>query len=203
MAFDLITIDGQSAAGKSSVAEILKNKMGYATLSTGHFFRAAAASIALGGDWHLLCDTAIGWHNDGGSFMPTIGGEAVSMDKLSSDAVIRMVPQIAHLKSVRRYFKTVFRGICLVAKHTGYPGLVVDARDAGSYIFPESNYKFFLTADIDTRVGRRGGAESEESLLLRDVPGILKLPPGAVEIDTTDLTKVGVASMMIEHIEGL
>jgi cytidylate kinase len=93
--------------------------------------------------------------------------------------------------------------------------IVVEGRDIGSVVYPDSPYRFYLDADAETRTLRRhkediqkGFIQNEEqvkaSLLNRDKidssrkTAPLKIPEGAIVIDTSPLTAVQVAEKIIE-----
>lgn len=205
-----ITIDGPAGAGKSTVARELAEQLGYDYLDTGAMYRALAlAALRAGvapddaeGLLRLLGDLDLRPENG----RLRLGGADVA-DDIRQPAVDRIVSQVAAHPGVRSALVARQREIA------GHGGVVVDGRDAGTVVVPEAECKFFLTASLAARAGRRHRellaqgtrvdvAEVEREMARRDAQdemrevGALRVPEGALVVDTTGLS-------VAEVVEGL
>ncbi|MBI5740925.1 MAG: (d)CMP kinase [Nitrospirae bacterium] len=157
----VITIDGPSGAGKGTIARLLAKRLGYGYLDTGALYRAVAwkaremkidpedeSSLA-----KLLKDVSI-------SFI----GERISVDGMDVSSEIRtaeigeLSSRISAIPVVRQGLFEIQRDMCLKGK------VVIEGRDTGTVIFPESENKFYLDAGVEERAGRR-----YEELKLKDL----------------------------------
>ena len=82
----------------------------------------------------------------------------------------------------------------------------MEGRDIGSYVFPETNYKFYLDAQLSARSRRREAEGVREDLAARDqrdsqrAAAPLMVPLGAVLIDTSDQTPEESSGLILEKI---
>jgi cytidylate kinase len=119
------------------------------------------------------------------------------------------VSPVSTVPAVRERLVALQRSLITEALEQG-PGIVVEGRDIGSVVWPESEVKVFLTADPSARAARRaaenGGADltaTQESLIARDridsgrAVAPLTMAEGAVHIDSTDLTLDDVIDLMV------
>jgi len=202
----VIAIDGPSASGKSTVAKSVAKKMGSLYVDSGSLYR--------GMTWKVLqeqadpesepdvlkilnsCQWDFGIHQDAITF--TIDGEDPGY-AIRGEAVREQVSYVARIPEVRRFIVDQIRSMRAMGP------LVVEGRDIGSVIFPESPYKFYLDADMVERARRRNaeleiseGNTSVEavqaSLAKRDhldstrKADPLQVAEGAQVVDTTYLT---------------
>jgi len=159
----VITIDGPSGAGKGTIARIMAGKLGYKYLDTGALYRAVAWKMReemINPDNEeaikkLLADINI-----------TFNGDRVTVDGTDVTSVIRtagigeLSSQVSAMPTVRTGLFSVQRDMCLQGK------VVIEGRDTGTVVFPESENKFYLDASIEERARRR-----YEELRVKD-PGI-------------------------------
>jgi CMP/dCMP kinase len=215
---DVVTIDGPSGVGKSTVSRMLAEALGYLYLDTGAMYRAAAlqavrASIDLNDAPALasLCATLeLDFRNESGTWRVYLGNEDVSaavrtagMDSASS--------RISTVGKVRAALTDLQRKIGRRAP------LVAEGRDMGTVVFPRAYHKFFLVAPAETRATRRylERLEKGEAVDLNDVTmemnerddrdscrdlAPLKPADDAVIIETAELSPSEVVSLMLEHI---
>ncbi len=208
-----ITIDGPAGAGKSTVARELAQALGYGYLDTGAMYRAltlAALRNGVGGDNEAglkdLLET-IDLRLEHGHLR--LDGADVA-DEIRQPAVDRMVSLVAAHPSVRT---------ALVARQrqmASAGGVVMDGRDAGSVVLPEAECKFFLTASLAARAGRRHRemlaqgvrvdiVDVEREMASRDAQdemravGALKVPEGAIVVDTTGLSVAEVVERLLNY----
>ena len=209
----IVTIDGPAGTGKSSVARMLADRLGFEFLNTGAMYRAVAYAC-LQRQLDLASEQAVGdvAHSLEIFFSNNrllLGKEDVT-EAIRGQEVTQSASIVAANPVVRKRLVELQR---IVGQGTN---LVTEGRDQGTIVFPNAECKFFLTASPEERARRRqrellekGEDISLEELLeqqkLRDLRdetracSPLKPAPNAVIIDTTQMTLVQVAS----HLEQL
>ena len=209
----IVTIDGPAGTGKSSVARMLADRLGFEFLNTGAMYRAVAYAC-LQRQLDLASEQAVGdvAHSLEIFFSNNrllLGKEDVT-EAIRGQEVTQSASIVAANPVVRKRLVELQR---IVGQGTN---LVTEGRDQGTIVFPNAECKFFLTASPEERARRRqrellekGEDISLEELLeqqkLRDLRdetracSPLKPAPNAVIIDTTQMTLVHVAS----HLEQL
>lgn len=156
----IITIDGPSGSGKSTISKLLGNKLSFAYLNSGAFYRAVTY-LALQYN-HLdnetlptpllteYCEVIIPsmiWDND--ILTVTINDESIQLqDELFTREVDEVVAQVSCIEPIRKSITNRIRKLCT-------SNWIVEGRDAGSQIFPHAECKFYLDASLDVRVQRR------------------------------------------------
>jgi CMP/dCMP kinase len=201
-----IAIDGPAAAGKSTVAKIVAEKLSYIYIDTGAMYRALTYKTIKNGinlelD-HSLIEVLLSTEIQ---LLPSENGQMVFLDgqnvtnEIRSSEVTNTVSIVAKHKLVR---EEMVRRQKAFAKEGG---VVMDGRDIGTHVLPNAEVKVFLLASVAERAIRRHeenlqkGFSSDleklkEEISLRDkidsereiAP--LKKAEDAVEIDTTSLT---------------
>ena len=195
----IITIDGPAGAGKSTVARMLADRLGFEFLDTGAMYRAVAwACVDRGVDLNDVNDVSgtvaeISIQFEGNRIV--CNGRDVTTEIRSAEAshaasIVAAVPAV-RLEMVR-----------LQRESAADNDYVTEGRDQGSEVFPNSGCKFFLTADLKERAGRRllelqsrGQSGSMEDVLAqiidrderdrsRDIGPLVKADD-AIEVDTS------------------
>ncbi len=155
MTIPVLTIDGPSGAGKGTVSRCVAKKLGWHYLDSGSIYRSLAialmqrnadlsndAAIAKVAQTMMLefeCDDELVVKLDGKDITSQLGLE--STGKLAS--IVAAISEVRHvLLQKQRNFKRM-------------PGLVADGRDMGTVVFPDAQFKVFLTASADERAQRR------------------------------------------------
>jgi len=204
----VIAIDGPAASGKSSVARALASRFGLIYVNTGAMYRAvtwlavsrgvstADASAVV----ELLAQTKTEWGiADNESTIFIDGMDPTS--HLVSEAVNLNVSKVATIPEVRR---------TLVEHQRAYANgnsLVMEGRDIGSVVFPETPYKFYIDASPEVRALRRANQGLEDSVIARDqVDSTRKTSPlviafNAEVIDSSSLTIDGVVGEIVERLK--
>ena len=191
MTDDIIAIDGPAGSGKSSVARLLADRLGWSVLDTGAMYRAVtseALHLGLAPD-----DTGAVARVAQRSLIETrprvsINGRDVH-DEIRSDVVNVAVSVVAANPAVRAAM--VQRQRAIAADEPG--GLVVEGRDITTVVFPHARVKVYLTASLDGRARRRG-EEGGESVARRDhadssrETSPLRQAEDAIALDTTGLS---------------
>ena len=148
-------IDGPAGAGKSTVAKLVAEKLGYIYIDTGAMYRAVA--------WKVL-DTGAGTTDEAivseaekldvrlrfvGDAIRVFADDTDVTEKIRTPEVTALVSQVAQLGPVREKMVELQRGM---AKDGG---VVMDGRDIASNVLPNADVKIFLTASIEERALRR------------------------------------------------
>jgi cytidylate kinase len=148
----VIAVDGPSASGKGTVAQLVANELGFHYLDSGALYRIVAlAGKQAGIEWQdevalaALAATLDIRFEDGEIY---VNGTQVS-DAVRSEEMSRGASEVAVHPLVRRALFEVQRAFGKA------PGLVADGRDMGSVVFPEAKTKVFLTASAQVRADRR------------------------------------------------
>ncbi|SDY79802.1 (d)CMP kinase [Nitrosomonas sp. Nm58] len=151
-AIPVITIDGPSASGKGTVAQLVAQKLALHYLDSGALYRLVAL-IAMRSNTDSANELAIAniaLHLDVNFYGSSIqlNSEDVS-DAIRTEECSKLASVIAGQPEVRR---------ALLQRQRAFlqpPGLVTDGRDMGSVVFPDAPLKIFLTASAEERAQRR------------------------------------------------
>ncbi|HSE14684.1 MAG TPA: (d)CMP kinase [Candidatus Deferrimicrobium sp.] len=216
----VVTIDGPSGAGKTTVSKRLAEAAGMIRVDTGAMYRAVAlASRRSGVPWDdpvrlgaVARGLDLSFRTIDGAPRVFLSGEDVS-DAIRTPEISMGASAVSAHGPVRE---------ALVAKQREMAregGVVLDGRDTGTVVFPDAEVKFFLDAAAAVRARRRylempppAGQPFEEVLrdvLRRDVQDStrehspLRLADGAVYIDTTTMTVDEVVGEMLRRLPGV
>jgi cytidylate kinase len=127
-------------------------------------------------------------------------------DEIRSREVNGTVSHFAAIPELRAALLSYQRGQADIARKAGLAGLVMEGRDIGSVIFPDADFRFFLSADSSERERRRERQGQEDKVAERDrLDSSRKASPltqsaGAIHIDTTHMTVSEVADLMASTI---
>lgn len=205
----IITIDGLSSCGKSTLARQLANKLGFIYIDSGAMYRAITVyflrnNIALEDDQQIreaIKNISIDFHINEQNGITEVYLNGENIHYIIRDIVVaEKVSEIAAIKEVREF--AVNEQKKLGAKG----GLVMDGRDIGTTVFPDAEVKFFMKADEALRVERRFGElfaknpnitveEVKNNIALRDyIDSNRKISPlrqaeDAIVIDNTHLSE--------------
>ena len=139
-----ITIDGPAGSGKSTVAKVLADKLGFFYIDSGALYRALAFYLENGKIEDFNVDYS--WQNK--SAVLKIAGQDISQE-IRQEKISKRASEIAKLENVRNLITDLQRKIAATNN------VVLEGRDAGTVVFPEAEVKFFLTASLDERTKRR------------------------------------------------
>lgn len=153
----IIAIDGPAGAGKSTVAKLIAQKLGFLYIDTGALYRALTLKvIEQGVDINdsvsiikVAVESSIGLlNNKDGSLKVLLDGRDVTLE-VRQPRITKVVSDIAKIKEVREVMLGLQRKL-------GTQGdCVLDGRDIGTVVFPEADFKFYLDAQFSERARRR------------------------------------------------
>jgi cytidylate kinase len=219
----IVTIDGPAGAGKSTIARLLANALGYVLVDTGAIYRAVALAARESGiDWNDA-------EQMGSLAASLVARSAISFERVDSTG-LRVLIESKDVSEVIRS-PEIARGASLVSAHAGVRdallemqrrtgrdgGVVLEGRDIGTVVFPDAEVKFFLTARPEVRARRRfdelkskGAAVSYEETLrevsLRDKQDTmravapLRQAADAIVVDDSDSSIEETAALMTAHV---
>ena len=206
----VIAIDGPAAYGKSSVARKLAQQLGFIYVNSGAIYRAIT--------WHLLQGKIRPEESDRiGEALESVTlncvvreGEArIIVDSvdpaghLRDDRVNESVSRVSRLPRVR---EMVSRRLHDCAEGNN---VVIEGRDIGSVVFPNTPYKFYIDASPDVRLQRRAAQGERDEIAIRDRDDVSRAVSPLVkandahEIDTSHVTVEQVVTEIMTQLEKL
>jgi cytidylate kinase len=204
----VVAIDGPAASGKSSVAKEVSLRLGYSYVDSGALYRAmtwwilrhnvdpaSAEQVAV-----LVAASRLesGFENDE-AFLRIDGIDATP--HLRDDEVNRSVSPVSLVPAVREVLTNHLRKLAIRRD------VVVEGRDIGSIVFPDTAFKFYIDASQKVRQQRRSAEGQEDEIALRDridssrPNAPLTIARGAILIDSTNLTLDCVVDEIIQHLQ--
>jgi cytidylate kinase len=200
-AVPVIAIDGPSASGKGTVAQLVAAQLGYHYLDSGALYRLLALAAQRDG---VALDDEAGLAALAGRMEIRFEGGQIWLDGALAGDELRGEQCAAAASRVAAY--PTVRAALLNKQHAfrRAPGLVADGRDMASVVFPDAALKIFLTASAEARAERRykqlkeKGMDANIAALLQDIQARderdtqrsvapLQQAPGASLLDTTAL----------------
>jgi cytidylate kinase len=204
----VVAIDGPAASGKSSVAQRLAWRLGFAYVNSGAIYRAIT--------WHILekgidpreadrvaqaaeaaqiaCRLQ---NNESRIFIDHVD----PTDYLRDDRVNESVAQVSSVAQIRKIAVQKMRDCA--RNHN----VIVEGRDIGSIVFPDTPYKFYVDASPDVRLRRRAAQGERDEIKMRDHADSsrpvspLVIAQDAYVIDTSHLTIEEVLNEIIARLE--
>jgi CMP/dCMP kinase len=176
----IITIDGWSSCGKSTLAKQLAKKLGYVYIDSGAMYRAITLYFLRNHtDWTDKSEVAAALQNIELEFVynPKLNQSEMFLNGENVEYVIRdlvvaeKVSEISAIKEVRDF------AVAQQRKMGESKGIVMDGRDIGTVVFPSAELKIFMTADNAIRVERRFRElyEKNPNITLEEVKNNLEL----------------------------
>lgn len=209
----IVCIDGGVATGKSAVGRRVAEALRLPFVDTGLYYRAVTlASLERGvdaGDGSALAHLAAGLKVVVDGRRAWVDGVEVT-DRLYDPRISEHVSSVAKVAGVRLAMMAQQRA-------SGRGGVVMVGRDIGTVVFPDAEFKFFLTASVDERVRRRAaqmaarGEPVDESRMRTEVSerdridssrtvSPLKPADDAVVVDTDHLDLEGVVRHIVDRV---
>tara|TARA_S200000501_G_scaffold122317_1_gene115183 strand:+ start:13 stop:678 length:666 start_codon:yes stop_codon:yes gene_type:complete len=212
----IIAIDGSAATGKSSVAKVVSEKLGFFHINTGSMYRAVTFGLIESkisvNDNYAITDFINSNNITFDDNNDIILNEINVSNKVHSIEVSSLVSKVSSIFSIRQWMVRLQRDI---ANHRD---CVLEGRDIGTIVFPTAENKFFLVANIKTRAMRRKKEmdsygefhsidEITSNILERDELDSnrefspLKKATDAFEIDTSDIKIEDVVKIIIDKVK--
>ena len=154
----IITIDGWSACGKSTLAKQLAKQLGYVYIDSGAMYRAITLyfmrnHINLSQTSEVL--SALNNINIDFRFNPDSLQSDIYLNGENIEPLIRDLSIAAKVSDVAAIGEVRTFAVAQQQKMGENKGIVMDGRDIGTTVFPNAEIKLFMTADSDVRVVRR------------------------------------------------
>ena len=213
--FLIITLDGGAASGKSSTCRALAERFHFMHVDTGSYYRTLTWALLKAKIkpeeskelTHFLAQIVFTTKVVNSRSLLCINGVTPKEEELRTLAINEMVSPFSALPSLRAALLEYQRSQVQIAKKNGFNGLIAEGRDTGSVIFPQANFRFFLYADVATRIRRRQKEKQVDLLQERDKldsqrqNAPLARPPGSLFVDTSSLTLEEVTQQIASVIQ--
>lgn len=216
----VIAIDGPSGAGKSSVSRIVGRRLGFLHVDSGALYRIMTwQCLARGVDVadpakvaKAAAEIEIECRPDGERIAYFVNGEEPG-DRIRTPEISANSSKVATVKEVRDIVTALLRSM------TRHGDIIVEGRDITTAVFPDTPYRFYLTASAEARARRRQkenidkGIANESAdavkaaLMARDaIDSKRKYAPlrkadGVVEIDSSDMTLDEVVEEIVKIVK--
>lgn len=208
METNVIAIDGPAASGKSSVAHSLARRLGYAYVNSGAMYRAIT--------W-LVCRAKIP-SNDATAVLEALQAAEVEIGLENGESFIRIdgvdptpflrdqeinqnVSPVSSIAGVRQWL------LGRLQDYATENNVVMEGRDIGSTVFPDTPYKFYIDASPEVRRQRRSAQGQNDEIAARDKvdstrrSSPLVIADDAQVIDSSHLTIDGVVGEIIGRLK--
>lgn len=218
----IITIDGWSSCGKSTLAKQLAKELGYVYIDSGAMYRAVTLYFLRNHvDWtdskqviHALQEISISFEFNSKSEKSEIYLNGENVEYVIRDLVVaEKVSEVAAIAEVRNF------AVAQQQEMGKKKGIIMDGRDIGTTVFPDAELKIFMTADSSVRVERRFREmydknpnvtidEVKNNLEMRDYIDShreispLRMAEDAILLDNTNLTmeqQLGIALNLVKE----
>ncbi|MDR2536550.1 MAG: 30S ribosomal protein S1 [Treponema sp.] len=207
----VIAIDGPAGSGKSTIARLLAERLGFTYVNSGNVYRAISLgclrkniSYADPGAALAYAEEAAIAYRDGAVYLDGENVDAL----LHTDDIDWYTPRLSLIVPIRHLVNDLIRKI------PQNFDIVAEGRDMTTVVFPNAEHRFYLDASVEARAKRRyeqgvsnlSLEEIRQSLEQRDaidknkVEGSLKIAPGVMIFDTSLLTIEQVYAKLIENI---
>ena len=203
----IIAIDGTSASGKSTNAKLVARALGYVYVDTGAMYRTLA--------WHCL-QKRIDVHDAkavavacrkwktslvcvDGRVRLLVGGYYPEKEVRTPETAAA-VPHVAAIPQVRKWMVKRQR------ECVQFGNLVMEGRDIGTNVFPETDFKFYLDAKLEERSRRRAADGVQENLAARDqrdsqrATAPLMIGLGAKVINNSSMTSEQTSGLILAEV---
>lgn len=203
-----IAIDGPAGSGKSSLAKEIAKRLGVLYVDTGAMYRAITLKLLKEDESsyeEILKNTKISFDGD----KIFLDGRDVSKE-IRENEISNKTSEMSKKKIIRDYLVKMQREIATDKD------VVMEGRDIGSVVLKDAEYKFFLTADVETRAMRRYKQIDDDKVSFEEILEDLKVrdyndshrsnspliqTEDAILIDSTDLNAEETIEKIISYIK--
>ena len=214
----VVAIDGPAGAGKSTIAKLAAEKLGYAYIDTGAMYRSVAWKFLQTGkafDEALISDLARTMIIE---FKPEASVNRVFVDGIEVTDAIRSSQVTANVSRVAAIGEVREAMVAQQRRMGESGGVLMDGRDIGTVVFPNAQLKIFLTASVEERALRRYKelvakgqqvdlAQLQEDIASRDKQDSeraispLRQAEDALLLDTSDMNIEQVTARILQLVE--
>ena len=219
----VITIDGPSSSGKSTIAKLVAAHYKYTYIDSGSIYRAItflanenkllnSKEINVNFLINLLENNSISFFNNSKNQNIITLNDVDIEDEIRTSIISNHVSRVAQIERIRNY---VFE---IQKKISKDKSIVMDGRDIGSVVFPDADVKFYIDASLKVRAKRRWNdlIVNEKNISLNDVINDLFnrdkidvnrkispliVPQDSIKINTDNFTIDQVLNKMIKLID--
>jgi cytidylate kinase len=195
----IIAIDGPAASGKSSVARALARRLNFVYVNSGEMYRAIT--------WHLL-EQGID-PKDADQIAQAVESASITSDLRNNESHVRVdnADPTPHLRDDRvNIAVSAVSAVpqvrhCVDGKMHSYAqdhDLVVEGRDIGSVVFPDTPYKFYIDASPEVRSRRRAAEGQRDEIAARDRADSLRA--AAPLVTAKDAEVIDSSTMTIDDV---
>lgn len=214
----VVAIDGPAGAGKSTIAKLAAEKLGYAYIDTGAMYRSVAWKFLQTGrefDEAFISELAntmiIEFKPEAKINRVFVDGTEVT-EAIRTPEVTAIVSRVAAIGAVREAMVEQQRRMGEIG------GILMDGRDIGTVVFPHAQLKIFLTASVEERARRRYKemlekgqqvelAQLQEDIAARDKQDSeraispLRQAEDALLLDTSDMSIAQVTDKILQLVQ--
>ena len=204
----VIAIDGPAASGKSSVARDLAARLGFVYVNSGAIYRAITWLVLCRGIDPADADALASFVESSGVDCEVVNGASrILIDRIDPAEHLRDAQvnrEVSRVSAIPRVRKIVDEKLRQCAR---LYDLVVEGRDIGSVVFPDTPYKFYIDASPEVRMRRRAAEGQRDQIALRDQADSsrpaapLIIAEDALVIDSSHLTIDGVVGEIIGRLK--
>jgi cytidylate kinase len=206
-AHPVIALDGTAASGKSTIAQAVARRLGFIYVNTGAMYRGVTWLLLERGVpltdaeaiTRMTADLRIETRLEGSELVFTLDG-IDTLSHVRGAKVTAGVSAVSAVAEVRR------RLVAEQQKLSAHASLVMEGRDIGTAVFPQTPYKFYLDADASVRAERRSRQGETDAIHRRDaidsqrVISPLVCAPDAVRLDSGHSTVKDLVAAIVQHL---
>ncbi|MEL0185439.1 MAG: (d)CMP kinase [Hyphomicrobiales bacterium] len=199
----IIAIDGPAASGKGTIAKKLSEYFGLPYLDSGLLYRIVASEVISQNidplEKRLVID-----------LVKKINFGKSNLTNLRND-------NVSHVASITAQYQEVRDILLSYQRSFASNGVVMDGRDIGTVVFPNADYKFYITATLEERTNRRflelfeQNSELDRNIVKNDINNRdqrdmlreiapLGIADDAIEVDTTFMKIDDVIDFIVKYI---
>ena len=212
----IIAFDGPAGSGKSTIAKIISEKLGITYLDTGAMYRAVTL---------YFLENNVDFNDEN---QVKINLEKIELEFINDKLYLNNKDVSAQIREKNVNDNVSFvsairivreKMVDLQRKMSGKKSVVLDGRDIGTVVFPNADYKFYVTASVDVRARRRYEEELQKGISNLSLDEVkksmenrdyidsnrevtpLRKADDAIEIDTSDMSIEEVLEKILSYIK--